>query len=165
MSRRKLGDPIDNRVGPRARRVDVARVFACSPQVLFTAWTHAETFARWWGPKGWQAYDCVLDLRPGGRWRSSFRRPDGADIHIGGRYLEVVPHERLSFSWNSYGTLATDDESLVEIEFVDLGDQTELRITHTKLTTGEAEDMDIGWVSALDSLQDYLLRHDTKGSK
>ncbi len=163
MSRRKLGDPTDNRAGPRARRVDVARVFDCAPPVLFTAWTDAETFARWWGPKGWQAYDCVLDPRPGGLWRSSFRRPQGADIRIGGRYHDVVPPERLSFSWNSYGTLAAEDESLVEIEFVDLGGRTELRITHTKLTTGEAEDMDIGWISALDSLQHFLRLHDTKG--
>src|SRR5262249_4157198 len=95
-------------------------------------------------------------VRPGGRWRSSFRRPAGDDIHIGGQYVEVVPPERISFSWNSYGTLAAADESLVELDFVDLGPQTELRITHTKLTTGEAEDMDIGWVSALESLQHYL---------
>jgi hypothetical protein len=53
-------------------------------------------------------------------------------------------------------TLNADDESLVELEFIDLGDHTELRITHTKLTTGEAEDMDIGWASALQSLEHYL---------
>ena len=62
----------------------------------------------------------------------------------------------ISFSWNSYGTLAADGESLVELEFIDLGKHTELRIRHTKLTTGEAEDMDIGWVSALQSLDQCL---------
>ena len=98
----------------------------------------------------------MLDVRPGGRWRSSFSRPGGEDIHIGGRYVEVVPPERISFSWNSYGTLNADDESLVELEFIDLGERTELHITHTKLTPGEADDMDIGWVSALQSLADYL---------
>lgn len=156
MTRQKIGDPVLNRVGPRARRVDVAMVFACSQAVLFRAWTDPGEFAKWWGPKGWQAYDCELDVRPGGRWRSSFRRPGGGDIHIGGQYVDVVPPSRLTFSWNSYGTLVADDESLVEIDFVDLGRETELRITHTKLTTGEAEDMDVGWQSALDSLRQHL---------
>jgi uncharacterized protein YndB with AHSA1/START domain len=162
VSRAKLGDPVANRVGPRVRRVDVAQVFACPRQALFTVWTDPHHFSRWWGPKEWQAYDCVLDVRPGGRWRSSFRRPAGDDIHIGGQYVEVVPPERISFSWNSYGTLSADDESLVELEFVDLGDHTELRITHTKLTTGEAEDMDIGWVSALQSLEHYLREQESR---
>lgn len=156
MSRAKLGDPVTNRVGPRARRVDVSQTFPCPRHVLFMVWSDPQHFARWWGPKAWRAYDCALDVRPGGQWRSSFSRPDGPDIHIGGQYIEVVPPERLSFSWNSYGTLSPDDESLVELEFVDLGSFCELRITHTKLTTGEAEDMDIGWASALQSLQDYL---------
>lgn len=156
MSRGRIGDAAANRGGPRARRVDVARVFDCPQALLYRAWTDPQHFSRWWGPRGWQAYDCQLDVRPGGRWRSSFRRPGGDDIHIGGQYLEVEPPARISFSWNSYGTLSRDDESLVEIEFVPLGQQTELRITHTKLTTGEAEDMDIGWASALDSLQSYL---------
>ena len=158
MSRGKLGDPVANRVGPRARRVDVAQVFECPRHLLFTVWTDPHHFSRWWGPKEWQAYDCTLDVRPGGRWRSSFRRPGGEDVHIGGEYVDVLPPERISFSWNSYGTLNADDESLVELEFVDLGNHTELRITHTKLTTGEAEDMDIGWISALQSLEHYLLR-------
>jgi uncharacterized protein YndB with AHSA1/START domain len=161
VSREKLGDPVANRVGPRARRVDVTQVFDCERPVLFTVWTDPEHFARWWGPKEWQAYDCMLDVRPGGRWRSSFRRPVGQDIHIGGQYLDVTPPERISFSWNSYGTLSADDESLVELEFVEIGHQTELRITHTKLTTGEAEDMDIGWVSALESLARYLREQPT----
>ena len=157
MSRQKLGDLVANRVGPRARRVDVTRTFACPRELLFSAWTDARHFAGWWGPKSWTAYDCELDVRPGGRWRSSFERPGGGDIHIGGQYIEVAPPERVSFTWNSYGTLSPDDESLVEIEFVALGSHTELRITHTKLTTGEAEDMDIGWDSALNSLEDYML--------
>jgi len=157
MSRAKLGDPVANRAGLRARRVDVTRTFPCTRDVLFTVWTDPQHFARWWGPKEWRAYDCVLDVRPGGRWHSSFSRPNGPDIHIGGQYVDVQPPDRISFSWNSYGTLSADDESLVELQFIDLGPHSELRITHTKLTTGEAEDMDIGWVSALQSLEHYLI--------
>jgi uncharacterized protein YndB with AHSA1/START domain len=162
VSRTKLGDPVANRAGPRVRRVDVTQVFECSRDVLFNVWTDPHHFSRWWGPKGWEAYDCMLDVRPGGRWRSSFRRPGGEDVHIGGQYVDVTPPVHISFSWNSYGTLSADDQSLVELEFVELGHHTELRITHTKLTTGEAEDMDIGWISALQSLADYLRKREAQ---
>jgi uncharacterized protein YndB with AHSA1/START domain len=42
---------VANRAGPRARRVDVAQVFECPRQVLFTVWTDPQHFSRWWGPE------------------------------------------------------------------------------------------------------------------
>jgi uncharacterized protein YndB with AHSA1/START domain len=153
----RLGDPLANRVGPRDRVVELRHVFSAPREQLFRAWTDPAEFTKWWGPVGWTAYDCDLDVRPGGRWRSSFRRPGQPSIHIGGIYHEVVPPERLAFSWDSYGDLAAADRlSLVTIEFLSLGSQTELLLTHRKLTTGEAEDMDVGWISAFECLEAYL---------
>ena len=156
MAKDRLGDPDANRAGPRDRVVALRQVFEAQRELLFRAWTDPIEFATWWGPKGWAAFDCVLDARPGGRWRSSFARPGQPSIHVGGVYHEVVAPELLVFSWDSYGADAADSLSLVRIEFVALGPHTELVLTHRKLTNGEAYDMDVGWLSAFECLTAYV---------
>jgi uncharacterized protein YndB with AHSA1/START domain len=156
MARGRLGDPIANRAGPRDRVVALRQVLKAPREMLFRAWIDAVEFAKWWGPKGWTAYDCALDARPGGQWRSSFRRPGQQSIHVGGVYHEVVIPELLVFTWDSYGGSAADSLSLVRIEFIALGAHTEIALTHRKLTTGEAEDMDVGWLSAFECLAAYV---------
>jgi len=157
MARGRIGDLRLNRIGPRERSVELRQVFAAPREFLFRAWTDAVEFAKWWGPQGWTAYDCVLDPRPGGQWRSSFRRPGLDSIHVGGTYHEVVVPELLVFTWDSYGERDPASLSLVRIEFVALDAHTELILTHRKLTTGEAEDMDVGWLSAFACLDAYLI--------
>ena len=156
MARGQLGDPDANLVGPRDRVVALRQVFEAQREMLFRAWTDPIEFAKWWGPKGWAAFDCALDARPGGSWRSSFHRPGEPSIHVGGVYHEVVAPELLVFSWDSYGTKAADSLSLVRIEFISLGHHTELVLTHRELTTGEAYDMDVGWLSAFECLAAYV---------
>ena len=156
MAKDRLGDPEANRAGPRDRVVALRQVFEAERELLFRAWTDPIEFATWWGPKGWAAFDCALDARPGGRWRSSFARPGQPSIHVGGVYHEVVAPELLVFSWDSYGADAADSLSLVRIEFVALGPHTELVLTHRKLTNGKAYDMDVGWLSAFECLTAYL---------
>jgi uncharacterized protein YndB with AHSA1/START domain len=156
MAKGRIGDVIANRAGPRDRVVALRRTFEAPREILFRAWTDAVEFAKWWGPKGWTAYDCALELRPGGRWRSSFSRPGLPSLHVGGVYHEVIAPELLVFSWDSYSGEFADSLSLVRIEFVAVGSHTELVLTHRKLTTGEAEDMDVGWLSAFECLTAYL---------
>jgi len=46
--------------------------------------------------------------------------------------------------------------SIVIVEFDDCVDGVEVRITHRELATGQAVDMDVGWSSTLDSLEEYV---------
>lgn len=156
MAKGRLGDPEANLIGPRDSVVALRQVFEAPREMLFRAWTDPAEFAKWWGPKGWAAFDCTLQARPGGIWRSSFRRPGEPSIHVGGVYHDVVAPELLVFSWDSYGAGAADSLSLVRIEFIALGQHTELVLTHRKLTTGEAQDMDVGWLSAFECLMAYV---------
>jgi hypothetical protein len=47
---------------------------------------------------------------------------------------------------------------MVTVEFLDCEDGVEVCITHRELTTGQAVDMDVGWNSTLDSLEEYVSR-------
>ena len=47
------------------------------------------------GPPGWTMPVCEMDLRPGGSWRYTWRKSDGAEMTITGSVREVAPPERL----------------------------------------------------------------------
>ncbi len=62
------------------------------------------------------------------------------------------------FTWE-FPTAEADREpnvSIVTVTFIEDGDGTVLQIEHQKLTSGQAVDMDIGWNSTLDALQQYI---------
>ncbi|MGQ0744092.1 MAG: SRPBCC family protein [Acidimicrobiales bacterium] len=71
------------------REVDVA------PELVWKAWTTPELIVQWFAPKPYETPVCELDLRPGGRFRTVMRSPEGEEFDGTGCYLEVLPDERL----------------------------------------------------------------------
>jgi uncharacterized protein YndB with AHSA1/START domain len=145
------GDEID-------RIVNARRVFPLSRERLFQAWTDPVELAKWWGPKAWVVRRCEIDLRPRGTWRTWFKLPDGSEQIVGGSYLEIDPPERLVFTWepSQSGDALEVAPSIVTLRFNAHADGTELVLSHRKLTTGGAVDMDVGWTNTFDSLADYV---------
>ena len=85
----------------------LARRLKASPAQVFAAWTKPEKIVQWFGPAettpdSVKVYD--LDVRVGGAFRISFVGNDGEYHEVGGKYLEVVPNERLVFSWAWHST-------------------------------------------------------------
>lgn len=138
---------------PRDRVVDMRQVFAAPREVLFRAWTDPRELARWWGPVGWAVLECTVDLRPGGRWRTRLARPERPPVAVGGTYLEVVPPERLAFTWEP-----EDGErgaSTVTLVFRSHAGGTEIALSHRKLDDAGKVDMDVGWTRTFESLAAY----------
>ena len=71
------------------RSVDV------SPDLVWMAWTEPEHLVKWFTPAPWTTVACEIDLRPGGRFYSVMRSPEGTDHPNVGCFLEVVENERL----------------------------------------------------------------------
>lgn len=142
---------------PADRVVSLNRIFPVSRELLFRAWTDPVELGKWWGPRGWTAHRCALDVRPEGSWKTWFRLPDGSERLIGGTYVEVSPPVRLVFTWEpAPDGIDPEEPSIVTLEFHDHAGGTELALTHRKLTTGRAVDMDVGWTNTFDSLGDYV---------
>jgi uncharacterized protein YndB with AHSA1/START domain len=74
------------------RDVDVA------PARVWAAWTQPEQITKWFTPAPWVTTECDIDLRPGGRFRTVMRSPEGEEFDNEGCYLEVVENERLVFT-------------------------------------------------------------------
>lgn len=80
------------------RELVVTRTFNAPRTLVFAAWSDAELFRRWWVPKSVPItlLSCEMDVRTGGGYTLVFSHPDApAPMSFFGRYLEVVPPERI----------------------------------------------------------------------
>lgn len=66
-----------------------------TPERVWAAWTEPEYLVRWFAPAPWTVSDCTIDLRPGGRFRTVMRSPEGEDHPGEGCFLDIVPQRRL----------------------------------------------------------------------
>ena len=78
-----------------------------SPAKVFDAWTDPEKMKRWMGPEGVVPQHAEIDARVGGHYRLVMRSPDGEEHDVSGVYREVVPNQKLVFSWAWKSTMAT----------------------------------------------------------
>jgi uncharacterized protein YndB with AHSA1/START domain len=74
------------------------RVIDVPPRLVWTAWTEPEHLKEWFVPRPWTIEECEVDLRPGGRFLTVMRSPEGKEFPGDGCYLEVVPERRLVFT-------------------------------------------------------------------
>ncbi len=135
----------------------LTRRLRARPEKVFAAWTQAEQLVQWFGPPnvkpGTVAAD--LDVRAGGRYRLSFIRDDGEYFEAGGIYREVVPNERLVFSWAWHST--PERESLVTISLKPDDAGTLMIFHHAQFVDETARDNhQRGWSSFLDKLDAFV---------
>lgn len=74
------------------------RTFDAPRILVWKAWTKAEHLLCWICPAGFRVLFAENDLRPGGRWRSGMRSPEGEDFIHCGEYLEIEKPSRLVFT-------------------------------------------------------------------
>src|SRR4051794_5385598 len=109
---------------------------------------------RWWhaGDSRWENTFAEVDLRVGGRLRTSMRSRDHIDYAAGGEYREIPPPRRLAFTWT--WDLIPASTSLVEVDFrSEPTGTTTVTVTHSGLPdedskAGHAE----GWRETLANL-------------
>jgi len=137
--------------------LQVGRVFAAPRERVFRAWTDRKQFAKWFGPSpDHTTVVTEFDLRPGGKYNVEITHK-GGDVHKhGGVYREVKPPEKLVFTWNWLNG-ADDSDTLVTLEFQDLGTSTVLVLTHERFPNAEIrEQHSQGWTGCLDQLTKFL---------
>ena len=135
----------------------IKRRIKASPAKVYGAWTDPEKIMYWFGPHETMAGSvrAELDVRVGGRFRASFDTADGEHHQVGGVYREVVPDERLVFSWAWHST--PERESLVTLTFKPDGDGTMFTLLHEQFFDQAARDgHEHGWTGTVDKLQQYF---------
>jgi uncharacterized protein YndB with AHSA1/START domain len=75
------------------------RVLATKPEKVYRAFVEADALAKWLPPNGFTCTVHSFDAKVGGGFKMSFRNfTTGGSHSFGGKYLELVPHERLRYT-------------------------------------------------------------------
>ncbi|MBX4890361.1 SRPBCC family protein [Rhizobium bangladeshense] len=117
------------------RELIVTRTFDAPPSTVYRAWSQPELFRRWWVPKsapGISLVSCEMDVRTGGKYRLEFGAGGSDTMAFYGRYLEVVPNERIVWT-NDEG----EEGAITTVTFEDQGGRT-LVVFHEVYPSKEA---------------------------
>jgi len=133
---------------------ELQRRFRASPERVFRAWTQPVALREWWCPPGWVAGEIAIDLRPAGAWRIAMvRAGGGAEVSVGGEFLEVRPAEQLVYTWRWEGAFAQMPETLVTVELQESDGDTVLTLRHENFADAATRQQHrSGWISACDRL-------------
>ena len=140
------------------RELVVTRTFNGPARIVFESWTQPELFKRWWVPKsiGLTLLSCEMDVRVGGGYRLVFAgNPE--PIAFFGKYLEVTPHSRLSWSNDE-----SPDGTITTVTFEERGGKTRV-VVHDLYPSKEALDAAIasestgGFTEQFEQLDELLV--------
>ena len=137
--------------------LNLERHYPVAPEKVWRAWTDPQAVAKWWGPGPGEPVSLAeLDVRVGGRFRIVFGGADGKLHECAGVYKEVVPNQKLVFTW-SWPRTTPERESLVTIVFRKTPEGTALDFLHEQFFDEKARDgHKVGWTGLLDKLAEYL---------
>jgi len=140
------------------RELVITRIFDAPRSLVWSAWSEPERMACWAGPRGFTMTSCEMGSRPGETFRMSMRSPEGEDLRVRGVYHEIVPGERLVYTWAWVDADGKPGhETLITVTFADQGEKTRLTLHQAVFESVEARDGHrFGWDSALDCLAEYL---------
>jgi uncharacterized protein YndB with AHSA1/START domain len=126
-----------------------------SPERVYAAWTDPEKLKRWFGPEEIETLRADADARVGGRFRIVMRGTDGEEHDVSGVYREVVPNEKIVFTWAWRST--PERESLVTVVIKPEGAGSLLTLVHDQFFDEAARDRhEHGWIGCLDKLERYF---------
>lgn len=138
----------------QALSLELVRHLKSDREKVFAAWTDPEQLRQWFGPS--EKYEVRLaevELRAGGRYRLALRSPDGADVAVSGEYKEIVPGEKLVFTWRWDHSDEAFPDTLVCVELRDHDGGTEMHLTHSLFSEEKQVEMHTqGWIGCLERL-------------
>jgi uncharacterized protein YndB with AHSA1/START domain len=139
--------------------LEVTHRFAAPREQVFAAWTNPDVLKRWWrAAPTWETPLAEVDAREGGGYRLSMRTDEGNVHTVHGEYRSIRPPERLEYTWaweqGPEGAKFLDEETLVVVEFLEDGDGTLVKLTHTGFGSEESRAQHVhGWEAVLANLE------------
>lgn len=104
------------------------RVLKATPERVYRAFLDADAMAKWLPPNGFTGKVHQMDARVGGTHTMSFTNfTTGKSHSFGGKYLELVPHERIRYT-DVFDDANLPGEMQVTITFKKVSVGTELNV-------------------------------------
>ena len=78
----------------------IERTFPVPPERVFQAFADPAEKAKWFGGGDWEKIEESFDFRPGGNEIDLSRSPEGIEVGFYCHYYDIVPNERLVYSYD-----------------------------------------------------------------
>ena len=132
-------------------------------EIVFEAWIDPKGIHEWMCPGDIVSAEATLDVRVGGSFRIVMRSKDREHVHIG-TYQVVERPSKLVFTWAA--PEKPGEMTLVTVEFVAHGDESELVLTHERFPEADmAERYRNGWGTIAEKFAAYLSRRASKAGR
>jgi uncharacterized protein YndB with AHSA1/START domain len=133
--------------------IRIHRILTAPPGRVYRAFLEPEAIVKWNAPYGFTARVDHLDAKIGGSFRMSFINFGTGTVHsFGGKYLELVPNERIVSS-DKFDDPNIPDEMKMTMTFKAVSCGTELTITQEGLPDViPPEHCYLGWQESLELL-------------
>jgi uncharacterized protein YndB with AHSA1/START domain len=129
----------------------MSRFIAAKRDKVFQAWTRPALMQQWYCPVDMTVSLAEADPKVGGRYKVQMKKSSGELHTTFGVYREIIPNEKLVFTWGWEGP--DRYETLVTIELHDKDGGTELVLIHERFADqGSADHHAQGWQSCLENL-------------
>jgi len=131
----------------------VKRVIEADRETIFEALTDQKIMEKWFfaGPDGWSA-TVKSDSREGGEYRIDMHGENDTYSHEG-VYKEIVPNQKLVFTWNSQSV----QDTVVTITLKEVEGGTEVKLRHEFMPNEEMKQNHTeGWTVILQRLEQVV---------
>lgn len=138
-------------LNPDHLSLTVERRINAPVEKVYAAWLEPATLTRFFSNcQGIHLAKAETDPRVGGRFMLLMNSGE-KDLPHTGTYLELQPHSRIAFTWESLYSKV--EGSTVTLDLVPDGDATLLTLTHVRFETESSRDGHLGgWTAILDGL-------------
>jgi glutathione S-transferase len=135
----------------------VSRVINSNREAVWAAWTEEAQMKKWMAPEGVKLEICTADVSVGGSYHLRMHTPDDQIFNAKGVYKRIERPDKLVYTWRWEEPEHDCGETLVTVELTEVGEATEVVITHDGFPNAEAKDGHVtGWTSCLDGLESQL---------
>lgn len=141
-------------------KLQLRRVIRAPRARVYEAWTQPERIRQWFGPEGVVVHKVTTDLRVGGAYSIELEKscdaeragdPNQPAPGTQGRYTEIVPNEKIAFTWNA--NWQPGEQTLVTVELRDVPGGTEVVLTHERFESEESKARhEHGWSGSLEKM-------------
>ena len=138
----------------------IERTYDASPERVFDAWSDPAAKARWFGPPEKPEGAYSLDFRVGGSEHLSIASPDGPVYSFDAVYQDIVPGQRIVYTYDMHKDQARISVSVATIEIEGLGAGTQLTLTEQGVFLDDLDtsaEREHGTNVLMDTLGGYLL--------
>ena len=133
--------------------VRLHRVLRASPERVYRAFLDADAMAKWLPPCGFTGRVHHLDARVGGTFKMSFTNFTTGNGHsFGGKYLELVPNEKLRYT-DRFDDPNLPGEMITTVNLTPVSCGTEMQVVQEGLPAMIPVEMCyLGWQESLTQL-------------